>query len=165
MQGVAIIHCGIPPAARADAWEITSGVLTHARHSSFSCFALCVLCACLQARRLRSENPGYYDALMLQLRYHPTKSTRDIEKDVRRTMQNHPKFKTKQGLDSMTRALCAFSFRNPRIGYAQSMNVLLGTLLIFMPGPAPCRSVCFRVSRELMCLVVQRREHFGPWMP
>lgn len=88
-----------------------------------------VLCC---ARTLRLSHPDYYASCLQQLEHHPTKSAVDIEKDVARTMHGHAKFSDLQGVGQaeLKRGLCAFSFRHPVIGYAQSMSTLLATLLL-----------------------------------
>jgi hypothetical protein len=86
-KGYAIVRCGIPVDWRSDVWEMASG-----------------------AREALGENDGYYHMVMEQLKQRPTKSTRDIEKDVRRTMQNHPKFKSKEGTGLYSSFNIHFSF-------------------------------------------------------
>jgi hypothetical protein len=100
---------GIPASYRGLVWEILAG-----------------------ARKERMIHPEYYKNCIQQLSTHATKSTRDIEKDVARTMHGHAKFKDLQGSgqESLKRGLCAFSFRNPTIGYAQSMSTILAGILL-----------------------------------
>lgn len=98
---------GIPPCQRAMVWN----ALTNAS-------------AKLEA------NSEYYSQVVEQLKAKQTKSTKDIDKDVRRTMGNVSWFRRKEGLDALTRILCVFSFRHPHIGYCQSMSDLAGALLL-----------------------------------
>ena len=100
---------GIPPGWRGGIWTVLSG-----------------------AKKARLEHPTYYTSLLAQLESHPTRSTRDIEKDVSRTMSGHSFFKEQQGegQSKLKRGLCAFSFKHPAIGYAQSMSTVLGALLL-----------------------------------
>lgn len=106
---------GIPPSYRGLVWEVLCG-----------------------ARAERMQHPDYYGRLLVQLDTHPTKSTRDIEKDVARTMHGHAQFAELQGAGQaeLRRGLCAFSFRCPTIGYAQSMSTVLAALLLHLDEPS-----------------------------
>lgn len=58
-----------------------------------------------------------------------------IEKDLLRTFPGNEKMAgkdgTTEGIDSLRRILTAYSLRNPSVGYCQSMNFLVATLLLF----------------------------------
>ena len=57
-----------------------------------------------------------------------------IEKDLLRTFPGNEKMGGKEGtegIDSLRRILTAYSLRNPLVGYCQSMNFLVATLLLF----------------------------------
>jgi hypothetical protein len=102
---------GIPPSWRGGIWEVLTGALT---------------------ARLDPLHTDYYAKLLAQLQERPTKSTKDIEKDVARTMHGHAWFQDTDGLGQaqLKRGLTAFSFRHPQIGYAQSMSTIFATLLL-----------------------------------
>jgi hypothetical protein len=75
--------------------------------------------------------PTFYEDCLTQLALKPTKNSKDIAKDVKRTMQHHELFRTNDGLEMLSHILSVFSFKYPRIGYCQSMNLLASTLLLF----------------------------------
>jgi len=47
----------------------------------------------------------------------PSKQKKDIRADITRTMQEHPKFKTKPAQAELDRILSAYCVRNPTVGY------------------------------------------------
>lgn len=56
-----------------------------------------------------------------------------IEKDLDRTFPSHPFFETDAGISALRDVLTAFAVRRPDIGYCQSMNFIVGILLLFYP--------------------------------
>jgi hypothetical protein len=80
----------------------------------------------------RRREPSFYATCKWQLSLHQTKAQREILKDVRRTMQYHPLFRSRQGLGLLCNVLSVLSFLRASIGYCQSLNVLCATLLLFL---------------------------------
>ena len=72
---------------------------------------------------------GYYERLLNKTVYAFEK---DIDKDVNRTFPNHTFFCSPSAKDSVRRVLLAYSIRNPSVGYCQSMNFIVGILLLHM---------------------------------
>ena len=62
----------------------------------------------------------------------PSTSVEEIERDVYRTYPEHPYLQTEEGIASLRRVLLAFSIHDEQVGYCQSLNFLVGFLLIVM---------------------------------
>jgi hypothetical protein len=101
---------GIPPEMRGSLWQILSG----------------------SKDKSKSEAPSYFRQLIMAATTNPTCAAHEIEKDLHRTFPNNVVFETTDGIDSLRRVLLAYSVRNPKIGYCQSMNFICALLLLFM---------------------------------
>lgn len=73
---------------------------------------------------------GYYQQLLTSNAHNPFED--EIEKDVKRSLPEHPAFQTKAGIDSLRRVLTAFSLRNTDVGYAQALNIIAAVLLLYL---------------------------------
>lgn len=79
--------------------------------------------------RARSDRP-VQDTRTAGTRAHLTVS-------IRCGVQNHPFYRTDEGIRALRHCLLAFAARNPHIGYSQSMNFLAGLLnLLYAPEMA-----------------------------
>ncbi|KAN0015311.1 hypothetical protein ACTFIU_008038 [Dictyostelium citrinum] len=103
---------GVPDLLRRKIWFLTSGAFYK------SC----------------CHSPDYYRSLLQSHQGDSNSSYVDIEKDIHRSFPKHPWFREKDagGQDALKNILQAYSWRNPSIGYCQSMNIVAAVLLIYL---------------------------------
>lgn len=107
---------GIPDSIRGSAWKMLSGVTSKAL-----------------------VDPMTYESVVTTVRIDDRPSKEDkvlvehiIELDLRRSMPEHPYYKTDEGIDALRRVLTAYAFRNPLVSYCQGMNFIASSLLLYM---------------------------------
>ncbi|CAK9291103.1 unnamed protein product [Gordionus sp. m RMFG-2023] len=105
-----LITKGVPDILRGEMWALFAG-----------------------AQNEMDNNPGYYTNLIASNAGKINLVTDEIERDLHRSLPEHPTFQTDSGIDSLRRILTSYAWRNPAIGYCQAMNIITSVLIIFTP--------------------------------
>ncbi|XP_062503844.1 TBC1 domain family member 9-like isoform X2 [Corticium candelabrum] len=103
-----LILKGIPASLRRDIWMISSGAINDLE-----------------------TNPEYYTKLVIDGCGYSASVAEEIERDLHRSLPEHPAFQSDVGIAALRRVLQAYATRNPSIGYCQAMNIVCSVLLVF----------------------------------
>ncbi|KAL5033200.1 hypothetical protein RTP6_001200 [Batrachochytrium dendrobatidis] len=116
---------GVPECFRGDFWMLVSGAWYSKPESE------------------------YYKQLLIANQFRVSPFADEIEKDVHRSLPEHPAYQSQLGIDALRRLLTAFSWRNPAIGYAQALNIVAAVLLLHLREEDAFWMLCMIVERML----------------
>ncbi|XP_038215834.1 TBC1 domain family member 9 isoform X1 [Zerene cesonia] len=109
-EGSELVVKGIPESLRGELWSVFSGSILQ-----------------------KVQNKGLYERLVKEALSSKNQANDEIERDLHRSLPEHPAFQNDVGISALRRVLCAYALKNPTIGYCQAMNIVASVLLIYCP--------------------------------
>ncbi|KAI8435185.1 hypothetical protein MSG28_003542 [Choristoneura fumiferana] len=109
-EGSELVISGIPESLRGELWSVFSGSILQ-----------------------KAQNKGLYEKLVNEALSSKNQANDEIERDLHRSLPEHPAFQNNVGISALRRVLCAYALKNPTIGYCQAMNIVASVLLIYCP--------------------------------
>lgn len=82
-------------------------------------FSLRARLCCADATSDLDSHQGYYASLVQKSMGQSSLTTDEIERDLHRSLPDHPAFQNPTGIAALRRVLTAYAHRNPKIGYCQ----------------------------------------------
>ncbi|RKP03296.1 hypothetical protein CXG81DRAFT_24070 [Caulochytrium protostelioides] len=116
---------GVPRTYRGDFWLATSGAW------------------------FERPQPEMYPQLVARYADRPNEYTAEIDKDIHRSLPSVAAFHTPTGHAALRRVLTCYSWRNPGVGYAQALNLVAATLLLYLKEADAFWLLCIIVERLL----------------
>ncbi|XP_053625119.1 TBC1 domain family member 9 isoform X2 [Plodia interpunctella] len=108
VAGSELVVKGIPESLRGELWGVFSGSILQ-----------------------KVQNKGLYEKLVNEALASKSPVNDEIERDLHRSLPEHPAFQSDVGISALRRVLCAYALKNPTIGYCQAMNIVASVLLIY----------------------------------
>lgn len=79
-----------------------------------------------------TANAGLYRTLVDQALGKPSTANDEIERDLHRSLPEHPAFQCDVGISALRRVLSAYAWRNPQIGNEGARFEVLTVVLLWM---------------------------------
>lgn len=103
-----LIRVGLPNKLRGEIWELSCG-------SIYS----------------RMQHQQLYQSLLDEYKGRASLAIDEIEKDLNRSLPEYRAYQDEEGINRLRRVLTVYSWKNPKVGYCQAMNIVAAALLIY----------------------------------